>query len=330
MSKKSKRRADVKSSILILLLIAILLIASTYAWFTANTKVTVSTLDVHVEAKNGLQLSTNAVDWKSVISNEDIITNAYDGHVNAVPDTMEPVSTIGEVDTATGYLKMYYGTVTSNETTGEPEIVASQVTEVAGSIGNKFIAFDLFFQVNQATPIYLTPTSGVTSAENKGIENTARIAFLVQGHSDPGTPTATIQGLKGATNATTYIWEPNYDTHTAAGVQNANDVYGITTQTEGATQLTYDGVKAAITKDNNVLLGNANSTKFADLFQTVTPTYSTTKAFSTNVPLTEMTLQPGVTKVRIYMWIEGQDVDCENNASGTSAVFNLQITSNNA
>ena len=142
MSKKSKRRADVKSSILILLLIAILLIASTYAWFTANTQVTVSTLDVHVEAKNGLQISTNAVDWKSVISKEDILTKAYSGNVNAIPEIMEPVSTIGEVDTNTGYLKMYYGEVTSNETTGESEIVATQVTETQGgaeNTNNKFI-----------------------------------------------------------------------------------------------------------------------------------------------------------------------------------------------
>ena len=26
------------------------------------------------------------------------------------------------------------------------------------------------------------------------------------------------------------------------------------------------------------------------------------------------------------MWIEGQDVDCENNASGGSITYNLQIT----
>lgn len=327
METKNKRKSNLKLLILLLLLTAVLLIASTYAWFTANQTVTVSDLTVNVETKNGLQISVDGTNWKSVIQTADITgaSTTYPTAINQLPSTLEAVSTGGNV--TDGLLEMFYGQVDTKD--GDYVLTASKDAETNGTTG-RFIAFDLFFQVNQATPIYLTPTSGVTSAENKGIENTARIAFLVQGHSDPGTPTATIQGLKGATNATTYIWEPNYDTHTASGVQNANDVYGITTQTEGATQLSYDGVKAAIAKDDSVLLGNANVTSFADLFQTVTPTYTTTKAFSTNVPLTEMTLQPGVTKVRIYMWIEGQDVDCENNASGTSAVFNLQITSNNA
>ena len=29
------------------------------------------------------------------------------------------------------------------------------------------------------------------------------------------------------------------------------------------------------------------------------------------------------------MWVEGQDVDCENNASGGNIDFNLQITTEN-
>ena len=38
-------------------------------------------------------------------------------------------------------------------------------------------------------------------------------------------------------------------------------------------------------------------------------------------------LQAGITKVRIYMWVEGQDVDCENNASGGDLLYNLQFSS---
>lgn len=41
-----------------------------------------------------------------------------------------------------------------------------------------------------------------------------------------------------------------------------------------------------------------------------------------------MVLKAGITKVRIYMWVEGQDVDCENNASGGDISFNLQFSSN--
>ena len=56
MSKKSKRKIDLKTAILILLLLAALLFASTYAWFTANRVVSVSDIEVRIEAQSGLQI----------------------------------------------------------------------------------------------------------------------------------------------------------------------------------------------------------------------------------------------------------------------------------
>ena len=38
-----------------------------------------------------------------------------------------------------------------------------------------------------------------------------------------------------------------------------------------------------------------------------------------------MTIKPGYTKVRAYMWIEGQDMDCYTGASGTYLDFNLKF-----
>ena len=34
----------------------------------------------------------------------------------------------------------------------------------------------------------------------------------------------------------------------------------------------------------------------------------------------------GITKVRIYMWIEGQDVDCENNVTGTDITYKITLS----
>ena len=36
-------------------------------------------------------------------------------------------------------------------------------------------------------------------------------------------------------------------------------------------------------------------------------------------------LLKGVTKFRIYWWVEGQDVDAENNATGTAMRLNLEF-----
>lgn len=55
----------------------------------------------------------------------------------------------------------------------------------------------------------------------------------------------------------------------------------------------------------------------------------TTSAFGANPDTDKVeifTLQPGITKIRVYCWIEGQDYDCENDASGGNIALNLQIT----
>ena len=58
-------------------------------------------------------------------------------------------------------------------------------------------------------------------------------------------------------------------------------------------------------------------------FTTVNPKVATTTDFSTEQPL--MAIPAGITKVRIYMWLEGQDVDLENNASDTKLQYNVEL-----
>lgn len=326
MSKKSKRKADVKSSILVLLLIAILLIASTYAWFTANKTVTVSSLDVNVQAQNGLQISADGTNWKSILQKSDIdstnLATTYATNKNQIPTSMEPVSTTGNV--TSGELDMFYGNVAAGGT--GYVLTATKETDTAGTTG-RYIAFDLFLKVDATTQIALTPDSNVkfTDASTKGLENASRVAFLVQGNQPTGTAIGTIQGMSGAesfgTGTTTHIWEPNYDVHTAAGIANAQSTYGKTTTAgPGAAALAYHGVKAEITDGVDITKTETDSTHFA----AVDPDYKTTKANADNYNI--FTLSPGITKVRIYMWVEGQDVDCENTASGANIQFNLQFT----
>ena len=39
-----------------------------------------------------------------------------------------------------------------------------------------------------------------------------------------------------------------------------------------------------------------------------------------------MSIPAGITKVRVYMWLEGQDVDMENNASASKLSYNLELS----
>lgn len=326
--KTKKKQRKILLSILMIIFTGIILTASTYAWFTANKTVTVDQIDVNVAASNGLQVSVDAITWKTVISNTDIIgaSTTYPGAVNQMPNTtnsMVPVSTAGDVTAATGFLNMYRGEISSDDA-GNYTLTAAQSTETNGTTGD-FIAFDLFFQVTELTPVYLTSNSSVKAlSTSSGIENSARVAFVPQGNAANGTPAATLQALKATSNTGWQLWEPNYDVHTAAAIANANNNYGITTTATGAAQIPYHGVKANIPAAANIPLRSTDATYFAAM----TPTISSVEAgIPTGAYASAFTLQPGVTKMRVYMWVEGQDVDCENDASGGSLSYNLQFSS---
>ena len=332
---KNKRKKLKIIYLLVLLFFTLLMFStSTYAWFTSNRVVTINSINVHVSAAGGIEISADGTTWKSIISPDDIInarSGNYPGSVNQIPGTMEPVSTGKEIDRSTGFMKMYYGT-TDNNDDGDYVLTSRRIVETEGSgIDNdgKYVAFDVFFKVSNDTQIYLTNNSQVVYLNEdggKGIAAAARIAFVDQGTVPTGSPIADIQGLKGATADTTYIWEPNYDVHTQAAIANAYDVYGITTTTTNASRILYDGVISEIDLDDNVLLRNAKASNFPRFFKRVDVSYYTKQDFTDYQ--TVFVLRSGITKMRIYMWIEGQDVDCENNASYDDISFNLQFTVN--
>lgn len=319
--------------LILFLFTTIMFSTSTYAWFTSNRVVTINTINVHVAASGGIEISADGTTWKSIIMPEDITSvhsTTYPTSVNQIPYNLEPVSTGKDIDTSNGFLKMFYGLTDSNEL-GEYVLTSSRIVEQEGngtSSDGKFIVFDLFFKVSNDTTLYLANNSKVkyTNEDGKGIANATRVAFVNEGTVPNGSDVETIQRLKGGSSLTTYIWEPNYDIHTSSAIANARDVYGITTTEAGANVIGYDGVINEITKEDNITLREANSTSHPSLFKQVNVDYSTQKDFASNREI--FTLSSGITKMRIYMWIEGQDVDCENNASYDDIEFNIQLTVN--
>lgn len=327
MSKKKQKKTSLKSAILLLLLMALLLITSSYAWFTANQTVTVSTLQVNVKASNGLQISADAQNWKTILEKTDLTTasGTYGQDlINQLPETdLEPVSSAGTV--TDGKMEIFYGEVTANEADGgEYYLKAAKQTDTTGTAG-KYIAFDLFLKVDTDTDIYLTSNSKVTFAgtDDKGLKNAARVAFITEGNTAASSAPADMRKLSLATG-TADIWEPNYDVHTALGVAAARDYYQVTTTTTGGSLIPCYGIKADIPADTipmkQVTTANPSDTYFAQ----VTPKYTTPEGNATSVSFAKLTA--GVTKLRVYMWVEGQDVDCENGASGSDITFDLQFT----
>lgn len=335
-NKKKRNKRKLLVAILLVLFTGVLFSTSTYAWFTSNTTVTVDTVEVNVAAESGLQLSVDGVRWKPLITIDDIKGATYESGVQAVRNQVPtgtginiiPVSTIGAIDPETGFMNMYAGTI---ETSGGNYVLSSvKSVETNSSTSGDFIAFDLYVKITEDSPIYLTNLSKVTTTSTgarEGLKNAARVAFIKAGSTTTGASTAAIQSLKAGTGSEKYLWEPNYDVHTAAGVKNAYDVYGLTTTQTGAAALTYYGVNAEFTSAAGVGLNDKTAGRFA------IPTFTNTvKTPNSGVPAgTQIfSLSQGITKLRIYMWIEGQDVDCENDASGSNISFSLQFSMKNA
>lgn len=336
--KQNRRKKRLFLAILMILFTGSLLGTSTFAWFTANKTVTVDAIDVNVAAANGLQISVDGINWKPAISNKDILEayKTYSSSVNQIPaSSSSPVSTVGAIDSNTGYMNMYAGAIETT-TDGSAYILTAEKSTEANTVGEdgavtsggtagNFVAFDLFFMTTSATPIYLTNQSSVLYKSGpKGIQNAARVALVTQGTIAAGSSASSIQALKAQAATKPFIWEPNFDVHTASAVANASSVYGVQTQETGATKITYSGVKAAIPKTAAVALNSTDSNYFGDVeINLATPSTGIDATFDK-----VFDLNAGITKVRIYMWIEGQDVDCENDASGGSVTFNLQFSMN--
>lgn len=335
-TKASKKRLN--NLLVILLLTAVLLIMSTYAWFTANRTVKIDDIDVTVATSSGLQISVDGDDWKTVLTKDDIINayRTYPTSINQLPNLMAPVSTSLEVEG--NHLKMFYG---SAEADLDPDHTATYGKYLLKSIKQEdvatnnppadpdetqqqfYIAFDVFLKVETpADELYMTG-SVVEPQLEKGLANASRVALIKGGTTGINSDLGTIQALP--TNGDVMMWEPNNDTHTAAGVKNAKDLGWSSSlnEGEGNAPVVYDGLKDEF---EGIILSDATvATSGADKFTTMSPTWGTPK---TGIPSLQMTggLGAGITKYRVYLWVEGQDVDCENNASGTDVAYALSFS----
>lgn len=368
MKKKTKANKQRLNNLLIVLLLsAMLLVMSTYAWFTANKTVNIDSIDVKVSTTSGLQISADGEEWKTVLDKTDLVNakaGNYPDATNQLPQEMSPVSTIMEIDN-NGRAKMFFGDVyadlspdsaTYGEYVLESDLLTSDADgknlEKDGDEG-KYIAFDVFLKSgNKAEELYMSgdvvelkktiDANGdetfapiTTFNDESGIANATRIGVIVGGNTTETTGSAA-RALT-TKSGKSIIWEPNADTHTANGVANGVSLGWISAADysagKNAPVIAYDGLYAEtttplalseVTEAKNggvakkVTIPSGWSTKKDDLISLQFP--STFKNADGNV------LNNGITKMRIYMWVEGQDIDAENFASGTYVEYNLSFS----
>ena len=223
---------------------------------------------------------------------------------------------------------------------------AAETHESGANTVGHFVAFDIFLKTeDDNVPIYLTNGSGVTVTENeadKGLQNAARYGFIIEGNV--ASTAAYTSAQAQLTGTSSIIVEPNYDAHTINGVNNALTYYDkndVQEASSGATYVPYVGVKAAFSTPIVLNRTNAWNTYDTSKFGTVANLMKTNVAYSDGGAgyaaynasntledhlLQVFTLRSGITKIRVYMWVEGQDIDCENAASGAFISYKLGFT----
>lgn len=221
MEQKNQRnsRKRLNSLILLVAFTAVMLIVSTYAWFSAQRDVTLGGLKGKVSVAEGLQISLDALNWRNEIdlSEQGIIkyfeqTNTDAGltapdeiyslkqpyaltlspegkpqtySYNTVPDELVPASTTGSASIGQADMKLYRGENT--------EGITLNTIHDASEDGEKgYFAIDFFLQntsspetIAKGTPDLLRLekntelTLDAVEKNTTGLQNAVRVAFVL-------------------------------------------------------------------------------------------------------------------------------------------------------
>lgn len=204
--------------------------------------------------------------------------------------------------------------------------------------------------VKNEEAIYLTTDSAVTVAndgvQNTGIENSVRVAFAQIGRvtaktTDPDVITGITCETKDSVTGicrTAQIWEPNQDKHTQAAINYYLESCKVRTGEDVLAKASYGAACAEFattdTLPTYVIAKEITATDKVDVYDgtrynTYTDTVGTGKelqeitTFTDNDKLQAGNLRPefislapnSITKIRVYVYIEGQDIDNNDLAS---------------
>lgn len=293
--KKNLGKKALLPAIAMVLASVIALSGVTYAWFTTGNTAQVESLDVNVQTANGIQISLDAANWKSTITAQNI-KDAAKGSVGTVQYPSDEGVDIAPVSSALnvvdGKLEMFYGEYNKDGT-----LKSERQVEQSRTSDGDFIAFDLYFKSSgeQDLTLELGDSKSYVKAIDPatgefdytiGTEKATRIAFLPMGNA---ADVAGARALKGSGDI--LVWEPGAETR-ASSVDAESG------------KLAYYGFNQSFEAKAESELGEGS-------------TYTTYIANNVtfNADQVIIHLMPGINKVRVYIWLEGQDVDCVNDIS---------------
>lgn len=303
MKKTFKKRAFI-SAIAMLIVSAIVLTSATYAWFSMAKRVDVKSMELNVTSPEGIQISANTSAFTTKLTVDNIKGtdetaggkrfNAYTGNINNVPTTVKPSSSI--LTTYNALPEWFDGSINDQK---KMDIHATN------EVGSGFVAFDLFIKVKSATTVKFG-SSSVTCDGNAELPTAMRIALVNCGTVQENAEASAIKSaLPSNTNARKVVYEVDATNHTTeAGSHGASGV------------MITRGILGTGTNINcDSTFPNIITEKTGEIRATVATTASAAK----------IDVAAGITRMRVYMWMEGNDVDCANDVAGSTINFNLVL-----
>lgn len=305
MKNTLKKRAFI-SAIAMLVVSAIVLTSSTFAWFSMATRVEVETMQLNITSPDGVQLSANASAFTTKLTVDDLKGKtearwaAYKGNQNNFPELLAPSSS--NLQIVSSALPEFFEASINDRG-------FLNATRVASDVGSGYVVFDIFVKVATDMPIYFNKTT-VTCADNEDVPAAMRIGVLNCGTVNPKAEASEILSKIPTGNTEVVMYEPDKNNHTEASGY-ADGATGVTDRyvTGEFANMTPSGEGKNITDH-----GSFTKTTYCNRASNVTPERACFNAVA------------GINRIRVYLWMEGNDVDCENSVAGSTIDFNLVLS----
>lgn len=277
--------------------------------------------------------------------------NPAENVTNVMPSELLSVSTTGTNEDGIGKkeLVMYGGTYTESEG-------LKNITVIPEDASTGYLAFDLYLMNTGVDSIssnilQLKNTSRVTG--NNGIQNAIRVAFALYendgetlkiGQMQEPTSNEIIEGTSIGKKITDIaIWEPNADKHTDDIVNSSANTLKLTTTDSTKYGLTANASGISKFTDGKLLptyaLTSASKAvgSIANIYDWTEPStglgkqnVTATKEDDRTEDIDLISVTDGITpisiktnqyqKMRIYVWMEGQDPDCSKTSTSAEEI----------
>lgn len=315
MVKQSSKKKKVKLIIIyfyVLLVLFTLFTVASYTWFSLSKTPRVSDMQMFINAQTGLEISVtpDAEEWGLQLDFREI------------SDTTSPLRPVTWSNSNQRFYAAVYGYDGRMRNKWEPLTDARHANK--NTIDGYYIKSTFYARSGQAVDVKLSPAVEVDEGikgsgtyligypewdseevvhynGGNGAECAMRIGIRITPVNTSGIPTGETSEF--------YIYEPNSDMHingTAGYVETPS----------------IDGTASLVDKDH-LILQSASTWTEADPVQREVVIHDLGE-FSTDTALFK--LEAGeMVKIDLYVWLEGQDVDCSNEINRARIMANIQF-----